>query len=166
MTCSSILTVGHTDTDYVAFLEGRATMSESPAFHAFVTQALDNAHEPTFVLDLDDCEYMDSTFLGCLISLHKRYSQQPPERFLVAAQPQTRTRLLATARLDLILKLIEAAPDCGEDRTRIPTPPVESTEFAQHALRCHQLLADIGGPQAAVFQLVADQLARDIEQNL
>ncbi len=72
MTAPSTLTVARSDAGYVVFLEGRATMNEGPAFHTFVTQLLDHAEEPALVVCADGCEYMDSTFLGGLISLHKK----------------------------------------------------------------------------------------------
>jgi len=164
MTGPSILSVGRAGDDYVAFLNGRATMGEGPAFHAFVMHTLDHAPEQALFLCIDACEYMDSTFLGSLISLHQKYSLKSPARFVVVASPESRTRLLASARLDLILKLDEQLPECGSQRVDVPTPPVGSTDFVKHAILCHQLLADIGGPQAATFQLVADQLSRDLNQ--
>ncbi len=163
MSGASILTVARAGDDYVVFLEGRATMQEGPAFHSFVSQTLDHADETTFVVCVDGCVYMDSTFLGGLISLHKKYSTQGTPRFVVAATRESRARLLASARLDLILKLVEQAPDCTGEPVQLPTPPAESREFTLHAIQCHRLLAEIGGPQAEVFQLVADQLTKELQ---
>lgn len=162
MTAPSTLTVARSDAGYVVFLEGRATMNEGPAFHTFVTQLLDHAEEPALVVCADGCEYMDSTFLGGLISLHKKYSLTGRPRFIVAASRESRNRLLVSARLDLILKLTDRAPECSGNRSPIPTPPANSRDFTQHAIECHRLLAEIGGPQAAVFQLVADQLSKEL----
>ncbi len=163
MSGSSSLTLTRSGDDYVVILEGRATMQEGPAFHAFVSQTLDHVDEPTLVLCINGCEYMDSTFLGGLISLHKKYSTQPAPRFIVAASADSRARLLASSRLDLILHLVEEAPESCGTCVQLPTPPVESREFTLHAIKCHRLLAEVGGPQAAVFQLVADQLAKELE---
>lgn len=162
MTVPSHFTVARTESGYAIFLAGRATMNEGPAFHSFVTELLDRAAEPTLVVCADGCEYMDSTFLGGLISLHKRYSTKSPPRFIVAASKPTRARLLVGARLDLILELVEHPPHCLGERAPIPTPPANSREFTSHAIECHRLLAEIGGPQAAVYQLVADQLAQEL----
>ena len=163
MTEPSSLTVARSDSGYVVFLEGRATMKEGPAFCTFVKELLDHAEEPTLVVCVEGCDYMDSTFLGGLIALHKKYSLQSPPRFIVSASRESRARLLASARLDLILKLIDDVPECTGRRAPIPTPPADAREFTQHAIKCHRLLAEIGGPQAPVFQLVADQLSKELD---
>lgn len=162
MTEPATLTVGPTDSGFVVYLDGRGTMHEGPAFCRFVQQTLDAADEPTLVLCIDGCQYMDSTFLGGLIALHKRYSVGSDRRFVVAASEDARQRLLKSARLDLILHLIDHEPACAGNRAVLPTPPADPRDFTRHAIECHRLLADIGGPQAAVFQLVAEQLTKEL----
>jgi len=159
------MTVARTDAGYAVFLEGRATMNEGSAFHEFVIRALDREEQPNLTLCVEACDYMDSTFLGGLVSLHKKYSSGDAPRFIVAASSEARARLLASARLDLILKLIEAAPACQGERVALPPPPPRSRDFAEHAILCHRLLAELGGPNATVFNLVADQLTKELEDS-
>ena len=62
-------------------------------------------------LDLSPCEYLDSTFLGCLLTLHKRSVEVADTRFLVVADEGTRQRLLNPTRLDAVLQFAADHPN-------------------------------------------------------
>src|SRR5437016_6281177 len=92
----SRLRVGLTASGYLVQVEGRGTLRESPALHEFAVQSLDGQRGPgTVVVDLSHCDYLDSTFLGCLVSLHRKYNRTQPHRFQVAAPYDKCQRLLA-----------------------------------------------------------------------
>ena len=63
------LTIHRTKFGYLLRLVGRGTMRESPTVRDFACGAIEDGAE--FVVDLSACEYLDSTFLGCLVLLHK-----------------------------------------------------------------------------------------------
>ena len=49
---------------------------------AFALQVLDEPGRPRLDIDLTACEYLDSTFLGGLVILHRRFSRAGmPARF-------------------------------------------------------------------------------------
>src|SRR5438067_192449 len=119
MSVPSRLVVGRTNAGYCLRIEGRGTMRESPAAHEFVRQVLDNG-DGALVVALEACDYLDSTFLGCLADLHRRYGKQEPPRFLVAASPEKRARLLAPNHLDKLLKITEVCPEMVGDECPLP----------------------------------------------
>ena len=108
---------GRTKKGFIARVEGRGTLEQSPCFDAFVTKTLDDNPSAGVVLDLADCEYLDSTFLGCLLKLHKRYGAD--QRFVVAASLETRNRLLSATHLDRVLNVTDSNPSC---RSRCSAP--------------------------------------------
>ena len=75
MPTPSALTVGCTRRGYCVRVAGRGTMRESPALRAFALQVLDEPGSPTLDVDLTACEYLDSTFLGGLLGLFRRFEQ-------------------------------------------------------------------------------------------
>src|SRR5262245_58198315 len=109
------LRVGQTDDGYIVRVEGRGTMRESPAAEVFARQALREEPARTVIFDLQACSYLDSTFLGCLITLHKEFKGLHPPRFFVAAPAECRTRLLAPTFLDRYLNLLESPPATPDD---------------------------------------------------
>ena len=73
MATASAVKVGRTEAGYCVRIEGRGTMNQSPIVLEFVGRTLrDGAASgaPGVVMDPSACEYVDSTFLGCLLGLH------------------------------------------------------------------------------------------------
>lgn len=161
MPASSVLKVARTRAGYLLRVEGKGTLRESPAVSQFAERVL-NDPENSLAFDLSSCEYLDSTFQGCLVVLHKRFDSGPSPRVLIAAPPQTCARLLHREHLDSIFSLTDASPEAvGEDLT-LPTLALDSVELAQHVMECHRRLAEVDGPSRQAFAEVADQFAREL----
>ncbi len=153
-----------TDGGYLIRVEGRGTMRESPAVREFAAQCLDQQRELILSVDLFECEYLDSTFLGCLVGLHRRCQSDPPVQFRVCADPATRRRLLGATRLDLLFKCIEACPEPAGPWVELAAPELEQRDFGLHVLECHKRLAELECPSAPAFKAVVDQLSRELGQ--
>jgi len=163
MSTPSVVKVGRTGTGYRLRVEGRGTRRESPSVHEFAIRALED-EAPSLALDLSACEYLDSTFLGCLVGLYKRFGSGPMPRFSVAISPEACRRLLTPNHLDALIK---TSPDCppviGEDLS-LPVLALGASDLAWHIMECHRRLAEVEGPNQAVFAEVADQLARELSE--
>ena len=109
MSMSSTLKVARFENGYCLRVEGRGTMRESRAAHEFLLGCAERDSGCEIVADLSDCEYLDSTFLGCLVALKQRFGRQKPPRFSVAASPERRRTLFATAGLGAVLNVV---PEC------------------------------------------------------
>ena len=148
------LRVGRNEAGYVVQLEGRGTLRESPALSIFVRDILDREPSSLVVLELSDCTYLDSTFLGCIVALHKRYAQLPPARFLIWAPADVRDLLLAPTRLDRVLTAAANPPVRPQEWLTLPIAQLNTDEFGQHVARCHLELAELDGPDAAAFRRI------------
>ena len=122
MPTPSALTIGWTRQGYCVRVAGRGTMRESPALRAFALRVLDEPGRPTLDVDLTACEYLDSTFLGALMGLFRRFEQAGPSgRLAIAGPTEVLHRLLGPTRLDAILPLRAECPErLGEE---VPIPP-------------------------------------------
>jgi hypothetical protein len=124
---------------------------------------MDGSRQPsTLLVDLSRCDYLDSTFLGCLASLHRKYNRTLPHRFQVAASGDKCQKLLAPTRLNYLLDVTEVYPGPIADVLEVSHPILASADLGRHLLECHRRLAELGGSQAASFQSIADQLAREL----
>src|SRR5262245_35995626 len=97
------MTVASSTSGVVVRVEGAGTMSESPLVHGFAEQALRDG-ERHVVIDLAECAYVDSTFLGGLVSLFRRYGAGG--RFAIHAPEPRRRTLFGVSRLDKILPFV------------------------------------------------------------
>ena len=165
MPTPSALTIGWTRRGYCVRVAGRGTMRESPALRAFALRVLDEPGSPTLDIDLTACEYLDSTFLGGLLGLLRRFEQSGPSgRLAVAGPPEVLHRLLGPTRLDALLPLRAGCPERLGEEVPIPPQALDSADLGRYVLECHSRLAELGGANAAVFGPVADRIACELDQ--
>ena len=166
MPTPSALTVGCTRRGYCVRVAGRGTMRESPAMRAFALQVLDERGSPSLDIDLTACEYLDSTFLGGLLDLFRRFERSGTSgRLAIAGPTDVLHHLLGPTRLDAILPLRADRPERVGEEVPIPPQVLDSHDLGRHVLECHRRLAELGGANAAVFGPIADQLARDLDRS-
>ena len=156
----SNLKLGRTKSGHVVRIEGRGTMRESRMFHEFAADCLENG-PCTLTADLSSCEYLDSTFLGCLLDLNKRYASN--DRFSIAASSQHCHKLLGATRLDKILNIKDQVPAVIGPYVPIPKAAFDARELGHHVLECHRQLAQIEGPEQAVFAELVKRLAGELQ---
>lgn len=156
---TSVVEVGRTDGGFLLRIVGRGTMRESLVLHDHVIECLER-ETLNLTIDLTQCDYLDSTFLGCLVKLHKRLG---PGQFEVVA-PGERRKLLSAAQLDKLLAVAEQAPTEIVSITTLTAEMICSEELGRHAMQCHRELARLGGPNQVVFERIAEQLARELNE--
>ncbi len=147
-------------------VEGRGTMKVSPAVREFAEQALapENCaqQEPLVIgFDLSACEYMDSTFLGCLVCLH-RGTIKRGSRLVVHADDEARQRLLGATHLEKVLHCVADEPEPTTEWVELTTATLDRQQFGWHIMECHRVLAELNCPQAAAFRAVADNLEQEL----
>ena len=157
-----VLKFGRTATGYLVRVEGRGTMRESLALQQFVMRCALAENLPV-VVDLSATHYLDSTFLGCLVSLHRRCCRDAQSaHFTIAVSEQAKCKLLRPTRVDLVLTCIEACPEPVGDLVAITTLQIESRTFGRHVMQSHRQLAELGGADANAFADIAEQIAREL----
>ena len=157
----STIMIGRIETGYFIHVVGRGTCRESAALEQFATQAF-LAENCAVTIDLFGCDHLDSTFLGCLVTLHKRFGVGHPSRFVVAASPEKVQKLLTPSKLDKFLEITDRSPRIKDTLMILPESKVDQLQMGRHVMECHRLLADLGGPNAASFAAIADQIGREL----
>ena len=164
MSQSSELTVARTEQGYVVAVVGQGTRIQSPAVRDFISGALEDG--ASVVLDLSACNYLDSTFLGCLVILHKRSAAKESgcdgQRFCIHAGEEVVQKLLHPTRLDSILTCNAQPPATTGEAVPLPVVDLERKEFGKHLLDTHEELAAVDSPSSAAFRLVCDQLRNEL----
>jgi anti-anti-sigma regulatory factor len=157
------LKVARTTTGHCIRVEGRGTMRESRSASEFAARSLE-VPGATVVIDLSACDYLDSTFLGCLVEMHKRAGRATPPRFLVLAPPEKVKKLLGPTRLDLVVKTTAEPPVIVGEYVTLPSAEPSSPDVMRHVMECHRRLAELAGPQQAAFAAIADSIERELRE--
>jgi hypothetical protein len=167
-------------------VEGPGTMSESRVVHAFAEKVLTepppeprkehNKEQQTqrVIIDLAACTYLDSTFLGGLVSLLKRHGGGTPGgrtgeeagngRFAIFAPAEKRRLLFSVSRLDQLLPFVSDLPATSgaRDLSLEALPNASKEELGRYIVECHRRLAELGGAEAQAFGGVADALESEL----
>ncbi|MCO6044093.1 STAS domain-containing protein [Aeoliella sp. ICT_H6.2] len=139
---------------------GRATMQDSPALRKTAEMAIDSHH---LVWDMSECEYLDSTMLGCLIGVRKEAERLKRQMVIVADKPR-QVKLFTTSSLDKFFDFIDECPQVSTDWMEIEREGLDTDALTRHVLVCHERLADRGGTDGEAFRRVVDRLSTEIEQ--
>ncbi len=154
---SCTITICRSNTGYLFRVVGRGTLRESPAVRDFVSGAMDDGVD--VVMDLSQCEHLDSTFLGCLVILQQRGG---PGLFQVYADEPTRHRLFGASHIERVLVFLDRLPDGVGEPVVLHTTYLDREELGQHLLHTHRKLAELGGPCAETFQRVVKRLQEEL----
>lgn len=141
-------------------VDGAGTMSESPVVYAFAEETL-RASGQRVIVNLADCTYLDSTFLGGLVGLLKRHGAAG--RFAIHAPPPKRQDLFGISRLDKVLPFVDALPPTEATVPLEARAQLSRDELGAYIVECHRRLAELGGDQADDFGRVADALAGELD---
>jgi len=158
----SSLSCATTDEGCIVRVIGKGTLTDSPAFRAFVHRYLSGDGSRTVTVDLSDCDYLDSTFLGCLIGLHKLGGEVESRLRFFDADNRCQ-RLFSTSMLHRYLNIVSSCPEPTDDFQKIPDCELDAREFGQHVMQCHKRLAAVGGEDSRVYQSIAEHLAKELD---
>jgi hypothetical protein len=116
----------------------------------------------TLTLDLDACDYLDSTCLGALVDLHRRYGTADPARFVVAARAEARLKLFGPNCLETLFHYVDQAPEPLGEELELDVQALGREDLGRHVLECHRRLAELAGPNQAAMQDVVDRLEHEL----
>ncbi len=155
--------------DQVVFVKiaGRANFTSSVDFKALVNGLRQKGHAH-FVLDLSECQLMDSTFLGVLAGLGlKMKSAQPgeSETGISLCRPSPRiTDLLANLGVADLFRIVAPPADTEKLQAVHAAPDVDRKEVSKTCLEAHTTLMEINPANVARFKDVAAFLAEDLKR--
>lgn len=152
------LFVGRIHDCAVVRIVGRGTMHESPAFRKLVEA---NLNCGPVIFDAERCEYLDSTFLGCLIGLQKK-SEQSRGRFAIAASHEVQLKLFSLSSLYKYFDFVEPDASKVQSLERVDIDQLDAQSLGRHVMQCHGTLAERGGREAPAFRAIAERLAEEL----
>ncbi len=159
---ATTLKIAPTDAGCVIRVEGEGTMGQSPAAREVAINTLGADPGAVVVFDLSACEYLDSSFLGCLMDVYRRFGRTQPQRYFIAASAETRKKLLGPTHIDRLIPTLDAAPaPCGPWVT-VRTQNLNPRDLTRLVMECHQALADSECPMRGVFAKIASHLEREL----
>jgi anti-sigma B factor antagonist len=149
-------------------IAGRASFQSSVDFKTLINSLRQNGHR-RFVLNLVDCQLMDSTFLGVLAGLGLKFSQETNGGLPATIEllnPCSRVAdLLENLGIAHLFKVIEGSAP-GPDGVDASTSPgnVDRKETTRTCLEAHKLLMELNPANVAKFKDVTRFLEEDLKK--
>jgi len=124
--------------------------------------------KPRYILDLNDCVTMDSTFMGVLASIGLRQLKQTSEKLAVVNANEQNVRLLGTLGLSQFIVVREATreqADLSEDDFRcLIKEDVSRRDRIIHMIEAHRELCDADSSNNIRFESVLKYLEDSLRE--
>lgn len=158
------LDVGQTDGYVWVRVRGKGTFSASPALKGFVERSLEGGVN-RFVIDLSDCQSMDSTFMGTLAGLAIRLRKSAGGRLQLNGVGERNRQSLEDLGLDALLEIDPSDSEWKEHIEDVrgnlePLPSEADVSDASHVLEAHRQLCEANEENVKKFSTVLEVLEK------
>lgn len=144
-------------------IDGRGLAAHCTAIREFTAAALDDGARDVHV-ELGECEYCDSTFVGTLLRLKTAAARAGGgDVRIVAPSPEADAVLRKMGLLRLFEVVDDASPEA--DWQSIGEHDTSSREFKENIVEAHRELADSSDDMKAIYESIAEDAAREMEHD-
>ena len=150
-------------------VQGKGSFQNSTGVKDFAAAMIQRGHRD-FVVDLEGCPVMDSTFMGTLAGVAQRLLRLGQGGLHIIHANERNTDLLEGLGLDQIVSLDgRNAPLLDECRLeasdQLPAAPVDKRTTTETMLAAHQALVDADPDNLCKFKDVLDYLKQDLRRD-
>ncbi|CAN5619371.1 hypothetical protein BH18VER1_BH18VER1_12920 [soil metagenome] len=149
-------------------VEGKGNFLNSGNLKDFAREMVNRGYRE-FVVDLENCAMMDSTFMGTMAGVALRLKEIGHGHFHVVHCGERSRDLLTGLGLDQIFDIHSngaAAPEChGFETTKSVEPSEQKHEQAKEMLDAHEALCEAAPQNISRFKDVLDYLKQDLDQD-
>lgn len=151
-------------TTAVVRVRGRAQAHQCPAFRKFAEEILAGS-ACRLQVDLSECEYFDSTFLGTLLHLRKTPGQDGGSVLTLVAPSEQCLQILGRMGARTLFRIDSGCSVDGENQWHIlpeDQPGQCGLDFKRNVVDAHQELAQVNGPMQDKYRMIAEMAALDL----
>ena len=166
LTVESSIQVGVNGPAVWVKVEGKGSFLNSGNFKEFAREMVDRGYRE-FIVDLDRCLMMDSTFMGTLAGVALRLKELGRGHLYVVHCGERSRELLSGLGLDQLFSIHsngEIAPECKslERKAGGESPAEQKQETARTMLEAHEALCQAAPENLTRFKDVLDYLKEDL----
>lgn len=147
---------------------GRGNFNLSPKLKKITDNLNEEQGSRKFIIDIEECPTLDSTFMGVMASIAINQSQHQDTKTAVLNPNPTTIRQLGTLGLSYLLDIYADpgelnAPEAVEFKS-LPNSPQSRFEQIVHMIESHQTLVDAHSGNEIKFRAVLTDLEQSLEQ--
>lgn len=146
--------------DAVTFhVSGRGVMPHGLPMRQVAERLIDDGVRRVFV-DLRDCTYMDSTFIGTLLTIRKRLDARGAGPLTLVAPAEACVKIFQEMGLTDHIPSEALGYDDSAGWTELKTDNADAGSFRRNVAQAHEELAALPGPAGEQFQAVVRCLSQ------
>lgn len=149
-------------------VEGKGSFLNSGNFKEFARQMVERGYRE-FVVDLDKCAMLDSTFMGTMAGVALRLKELGQGHLRVVHCGQRSHELLSGLGLDQLFTIQQngskSAPECEplDSQSKAETPEEKKQEQKKEMLDAHEALCEASAENIPRFKDVLEYLKQDLD---
>ena len=148
-------------------IEGRANFASSVSFKDLVNGLREKQHH-RFLLDLTDCQNMDSTFLGVIAGIgmdFEKSANTSDADTMELLNPNERiSDLLDNLDIEHLFKVVEGPNPLLGELENVENKDTSKVDMTRNCLEAHQTLMKVSESNVAKFKDVARFFAEDLKR--
>ncbi|PWT78763.1 MAG: anti-sigma factor antagonist [Acidobacteria bacterium] len=147
-------------------MEGKGSFLNSPALKEFSKEMLERGFR-SFVVDLNSCSVMDSTFMGTLAGIALRLRESGNGGLVVRNANERNSDLLSNLGLNNLFRIESKtsepkAENRPESAVLEETTPMDRSDQAACMIEAHEALVDADPENLSRFKDVLEYLKQDL----
>ena len=155
--------MGHVGRTVWLKVDGRGTFQNSSGVKEFVKQMIQRGHRE-FVVDLETCELMDSTFMGTLAGLALRLREIGQGKLRTVNVNDRNTDLLENLGLDQLFTVERDFQELPPSSLKAAESASDVTEQKVVVLAAHEALIEADAHNSAKFKDVIEYLRQELAE--
>ena len=155
--------MGHVGRTVWLKVDGRGTFQNSSGVKEFVKQMIQRGHRE-FIVDLDTCELMDSTFMGTLAGVALRLREIGQGNLRTVNVNERNTDLLENLGLDQLFTVERDSRVSAPSSLKKTVPDADIAEQKGNVLAAHEALIEADAQNSAKFRDVIEYLRQELAQ--
>ncbi len=154
--------VARSDQSITFQVMGQGRMTHALAFRTFAEKCFADG-ATAMQVDLRYCTYLDSTFLGTLLRLHRSAAQRSRRFALLSPSPQC-LKLFRELGIEEILKIENVPEPKSNQWLELPSESTQRQDLTSDVVQAHRELGQLKGPAGERFQKVVRCLDEDLKK--
>lgn len=141
---------------------GNSTMKNSKTFESILSRIF-SGEEKDIILDMEECNYMDSTVLGLIAKNAIKMKKLWGKKMYAINVPNIILSGLKSTGIDKILEIVAGAKKTNVEVKKIDTQDfIDKTEKTAHILDAHKTLMELNENNEKTFKNVVNLLEKEL----
>lgn len=155
--------VGSTAKIVFICVEGRGNFQNSHPLKEYVLSMMEKGHHD-FVVNLEKCSGMDSTFMGILAGVAILLKKNHQKSLKLIYVSHHNRELLETLGLMNLFEVVDVPASSLPTPDALKKPAVDKAHIAQHMLEAHETLSQLSEMNKIKFKNVIETLRENLKR--